>query len=92
MNQQCCFISEYCLTVVQQNQLIPEDHRQSVVSHIVLVHQSVGHYSKKFQRRLRRNNYVTPKNYLDFINTYVNLLDEKDKYILSQVSVYCWCM
>ncbi|XP_064612357.1 LOW QUALITY PROTEIN: dynein axonemal heavy chain 10-like [Liolophura sinensis] len=66
------------------NQLIPEDHRQSVVSHIVLVHQSVGQYSKKFQRRLRRNNYVTPKNYLDFINTYVNLLDEKDKYILSQ--------
>ncbi|KAL5017096.1 hypothetical protein ScPMuIL_006685 [Solemya velum] len=66
------------------NQLIPEDHRESVVGHIVLVHLSVVDYSKKFLQRLRRNNYVTPKNYLDFVNSYLKLLDEKDKYILAQ--------
>ncbi|KAK3083644.1 hypothetical protein FSP39_000711 [Pinctada imbricata] len=66
------------------NQLIPEDKREEVVSHIVMVHQNVGHYSKLFQQRLRRNNYVTPKNYLDFINSYLKLLEEKDKFILSQ--------
>ncbi|XP_067660223.1 dynein axonemal heavy chain 10-like [Haliotis asinina] len=64
--------------------LIPDNHREDVVSHIVLVHQSVGEYSKKFLQRLRRNNYVTPKNYLDFINTYLKLLEEKDKFILAQ--------
>ena len=28
---------------------------------------------------------MTPKNYLDFINTYLKLLDEKDKINLAQV-------
>jgi dynein heavy chain len=64
---------------------VPDDHREAVVSHIVMVHQQVGSYSREFLQKLRRNNYVTPKNYLDFINTYLKLLQEKDKYILSQV-------
>ena len=68
-----------------QNPLIPDEHRESVVGHIVSVHQTVGDFSKKFQQKLRRNNYVTPKNYLDFINTYLKLLDEKDKINLAQV-------
>uniref|UniRef100_A0A2C9JWZ0 AAA+ ATPase domain-containing protein n=1 Tax=Biomphalaria glabrata TaxID=6526 RepID=A0A2C9JWZ0_BIOGL len=67
-----------------ENQLIPQEKRQDIVSHVVMVHQSIGVYSIKFLQRLRRNNYVTPKNYLDFINTYVKLLDEQDKFILSQ--------
>ena len=64
---------------------IPDEHRDSVVKHVVFVHKSVGDYSVQFQQKLRRNNYVTPKNYLDFINTYLKLLDDKDEYILSQV-------
>jgi dynein heavy chain len=68
-----------------QNPLIPDEKREAVVSHIVLVQQSVVVYSKKFLQRLRRSNYVTPKNYLDFINTYLRLLDDKDKSILAQV-------
>lgn len=66
--------------------MIPEDKRQEVVSHIVMVHLDVVKSSKLFQQRLRRNNYVTPKNYLDFINSYLKLLEEKDKYILALVS------
>ena len=69
-----------------QNPLIPDHVREAVVSHIVSVHQSVGDFSKKFQQKLRRNNYVTPKNYLDFINTYLKLLEEKDKINLAQVT------
>ena len=64
---------------------MPDEHRESVVSHIVMVHQQVGSYSREFLQKLRRNNYVTPKNYLDFINSYLKLLEEKDKFILSQV-------
>lgn len=71
-----------------QNPLVPAVHRESLVGHIVMVHQSVGLFSKDFQHKLRRSNYVTPKNYLDFINTYLNLLDDKDKYILSLVRIF----
>ena len=80
-------VAHICFFYLHQNQLIPEDKREDVVSHIVMVHQSVGNYSKLFQQRLRRNNYVTPKNYLDFINSYLKLLEEKDKFILSLVCI-----
>ena len=71
--------------VCAQNLLIPEEMRELIVGHIVTVHESVGSFSREFQYKLRRSNYVTPKNYLDFINTYLRLLDEKDKFILNQV-------
>lgn len=34
--------------------------------------------------KLRRKNYVTPKHYLDFITSYLKLLQEKDNYIKAQ--------
>ena len=57
--------------------MIPVENIDGVVEHVVLVHESVGEFSKRFLQKLRRSNYVTPKNYLDFINTYSKLLDEK---------------
>ncbi|GFS12625.1 dynein heavy chain 10, axonemal [Elysia marginata] len=66
------------------NTLVPDEKREDIVAHVVMVHQSIGAYSKLFLQRLRRNNYVTPKNYLDFINTYLKLLDDQDKFILTQ--------
>lgn len=53
------------------NQMIPEAHIDQVVAHIVFAHTSVGKYSTLFAQKLRRSNYVTPKNYLDFINRLV---------------------
>lgn len=64
--------------------MIPETHSAAVIAHVCMVHNSVGDYSKLFLQKLRRCNYVTPKNYLDFINTYSNLLEEKDQYILGE--------
>uniref|UniRef100_A0A2K6C8M7 Dynein axonemal heavy chain 10 n=1 Tax=Macaca nemestrina TaxID=9545 RepID=A0A2K6C8M7_MACNE len=66
------------------NPMIPAENIENVVKHVVLVHQSVGHYSKQFLQKLRRSNYVTPKNYLDFIHTYSKLLDEKTQYNIAQ--------
>ena len=71
-----------------QNPLVPRSKREEIISHIVLVHQSVGVHSKRFQQQLRRHNYVTPKNYLDYITTYLKLLDEKDNFIQSLVGSY----
>ncbi|XP_078713472.1 dynein axonemal heavy chain 10 [Lampetra fluviatilis] len=67
-----------------ENPMIPSEHRGAVVSHVVSVHCSVGDFSVQFQRKLRRSNYVTPKNYLDYLATYTRLLEEKDLYILGQ--------
>lgn len=53
---------------------IPEIHREPIISHIVHVHQSLKHYTQQFLLKLRRKNFVTPKHYLDFINTYLKLI------------------
>lgn len=62
--------------------MIPQEHLKEVINHVCMVHRSVGDYSKLFLQKLRRSNYVTPKNYLDFISTYSKLLEDKDMYIL----------
>ncbi|KAM4590913.1 dynein axonemal heavy chain 10 isoform 1-T1 [Odontesthes bonariensis] len=67
-----------------ESPMIPEAHSAAVIDHVCMVHTSVGDYSKLFLQKLRRCNFVTPKNYLDFINSYSNLLEEKDQYILAQ--------
>ncbi|XP_039416979.1 dynein heavy chain 10, axonemal isoform X2 [Corvus cornix cornix] len=67
-----------------KNKRIPPESSKAVIDHIVMVHESVGDFSKKFLEKLRRRNHVTPKNYLDFINTYAKLLEEKNEFILAQ--------
>nr|XP_061842332.1 dynein axonemal heavy chain 10-like isoform X1 [Nerophis lumbriciformis] len=67
-----------------ESEMIPREHAHSVIAHVCMVHRSVGEYSILFLQKLRRANYVTPKNYLDFISTYSSLLKEKDEYILAQ--------
>ncbi|XP_048858906.1 dynein axonemal heavy chain 10 [Brienomyrus brachyistius] len=67
-----------------ENPMLPSAHVEAVISHVCRVHGSVGEYSKKFLQKLRRSNFVTPKNYLDFISTYISLLKDKDQYILAQ--------
>lgn len=63
---------------------IPSESSKSVIEHMVMVHESVGDFSKRFLQKLRRSNHVTPKNYLDFIHTYSKLLEEKNEFILGR--------
>ncbi|KAF2987534.1 hypothetical protein EK904_013207 [Melospiza melodia maxima] len=77
-------LSAVAQSFLAKNPRIPPESFQSVVDHIVTVHESVGDFSKKFLEKLRRRNHVTPKNYLDFLNTYAKLLDEKNEFILEQ--------
>ncbi|KFZ50352.1 Dynein heavy chain 10, axonemal, partial [Antrostomus carolinensis] len=63
---------------------IPSESSKSVIEHMVMVHESVGDFSKRFLQKLRRSNHVTPKNYLDFIHNYSKLLEEKNEFILAQ--------
>ncbi|CAH8587314.1 unnamed protein product [Heterobilharzia americana] len=64
--------------IPEQFTLVPQQHRSSVIDHIVASHQSVHGYTQEFAQTLRRVNHVTPKHYLDFINTYKRLLTQKD--------------
>ncbi|CAK1584360.1 unnamed protein product [Parnassius mnemosyne] len=63
---------------------IPDEFRSIIVEHVVHVHLSVARYSAEFLARLRRNNYVTPKHYMDFLTSYISLLGEKDAFIVAQ--------
>ncbi|XP_059059014.1 dynein axonemal heavy chain 10 [Achroia grisella] len=65
-------------------QKIPDEFRSIIVEHVVHVHMSVARYSVEFLVRLRRNNYVTPKHYMDFLTNYISLLNEKDAFIVVQ--------
>jgi dynein heavy chain len=55
---------------------IPAESKTAIVAHMVKVHLSVGDISAEFQQKYRRYNFVTPKNYLDYISTYNKLLQE----------------
>ncbi len=63
----------------KENEFVPKEHKENLVSHMVMVHQSVEHYSEQFAAKLRRYNYTTPKNYLDYISTYLRILETKDR-------------
>jgi dynein heavy chain, axonemal len=49
---------------------LSDEHRASVVQHLVYAHQQVTQAASQFALELRRHYYVTPKNYLDFIHNY----------------------
>ncbi|RLU20605.1 hypothetical protein DMN91_007218 [Ooceraea biroi] len=69
--------------LLRDNPIVPQEHREAIVDHIVYVHTSVLQHTVDFTTKLRRRNYVTPRHFLDFINTYLKLLTEKRDFINS---------
>lgn len=63
---------------------LPDEHRHNIVSHLVFAHQNVMVAAARFAEELRRNYYVTPKNYLDFISNYRAQLASSKKHISGQ--------
>ncbi|KYQ51703.1 Dynein heavy chain 10, axonemal [Trachymyrmex zeteki] len=70
--------------LLRDNPIVPREYKEVIVSHIVYVHTSVLQYTVDFATKLRRRNYVTPWHFMDFINTYLNLLVEKKNFINSR--------
>ncbi|KAK9719430.1 dynein heavy chain [Basidiobolus ranarum] len=56
---------------------LPPCHRDAIVNAFVFVHLSLYEVNAKLSKRQGRHNYVTPRHYLDFINHYVKLFNEK---------------
>lgn len=70
-------VAEYFLA----EESLPDEHRSSVIEHLVFTHQNVTQAASKFAEELRRYYYVTPKNYLDFISNYRLQLKDNHKRI-----------
>ncbi|KYN43305.1 Dynein heavy chain 10, axonemal, partial [Trachymyrmex septentrionalis] len=70
--------------LLNDNQIVPREYKEVIASHIVYVHTSVLQYTVDFATKLRRRNYVTPWHFMNFINTYLNLLVEKKTFITSR--------
>ncbi|WVR09001.1 hypothetical protein IAU60_006061 [Kwoniella sp. DSM 27419] len=52
-------------------------HRQAVANAMVHVHQSMQNITAKLAKRQGKYNHITPRHFLDFINHYVRLFNEK---------------
>lgn len=63
------------------DEILPDEHRAAIVEHLVYTHQEVTKSAVQFAIELRRFYYVTPKNYLDFINNYKYQLNANSKSI-----------
>jgi dynein heavy chain len=76
-------VSEYFLL---EDKNVPDEHRPAIVNHMVSVHLSVMKYAIRFKEELRRNYYVTPKNYLDYIENYRTQMQGNSKKITNDIN------
>lgn len=53
---------------------IPEQHREAVIAHTVRVHETAQLCSKELRHKYRQVNYVTPKHFLGYIMTFLDLI------------------
>lgn len=73
---------------ISENRKIPDCYKDEINDHVVHVHESLTYYTQEFLTVLRRRNYVTPKHYLDYVTTYIRLLDDKSSFIMKQIVRY----
>ncbi|XP_074643936.1 cytoplasmic dynein 1 heavy chain 1-like isoform X2 [Tubulanus polymorphus] len=65
------------LPVAYEGLSIPPCHRDAVVNAFVYVHQTLHQANERVIKRGGRTMAITPRHYLDFINHYVKLFNEK---------------
>jgi len=64
---------------------LPAENREAIVQHLVYSHTHVVSEATRFATVLRRYYYVTPKNYLDYIQNYQSQLSLNEKKVDSSV-------
>ena len=65
------------MSALVESDMVPGEHRASVVKMFKAIHQDVEHKSQEFWSILRRHNYVTPTSYLELLSSFASLLDFK---------------
>ena len=56
---------------------VTDEIKTALSNECVFVHQEVMRIAAQFLDQLRRYVYITPKSYLDLINLYLEMIDEK---------------
>ncbi|UYV84115.1 DNAH10 [Cordylochernes scorpioides] len=64
--------------------LVEDRYKQGISDHMVHVHCSLEGYNKRFLQQLRKYNYVTPKNYIDYTETYRKLVIDRVELLKKQ--------
>ncbi|RKP21444.1 hypothetical protein ROZALSC1DRAFT_11414, partial [Rozella allomycis CSF55] len=75
--QQALFSVAEAFLSVLTDEMIPKEYKKEIVGHMVFVHQSAGTAGQDFYIKYKRSCFMTPKNYLDYINNFFKLLKEK---------------
>ncbi|BGP45295.1 dynein heavy chain [Rhodotorula kratochvilovae] len=71
------FVAPTDFPIAYRQLALPPVHRTAIINALVHVHQSMYDTNAKLARRQGRINHATPRHYLDFINQYVRLFNEK---------------
>ncbi|CAF1082209.1 unnamed protein product [Didymodactylos carnosus] len=74
-------VAEY---FVSRFKFMSDQYTNDIVEHMAMVHESTHFYCDMFTEKMHRSAYVTPKNYLDFIHTYLSLYKRKRQEIVQQ--------
>ncbi|TRY83561.1 hypothetical protein DNTS_016270 [Danionella cerebrum] len=69
-------VPDYMPSVYEKLPQIPS-HREAIVNGCVFVHQTLHQANNRLAKRGGRTMAITPRHYLDFINHYANLFNEK---------------
>lgn len=56
---------------------LPPTHRQAVVNAMVYIHHSLHNYNARLLKQQNKKTYLTPRHFLDFVEQYVKLYNEK---------------
>ncbi|KAI9104654.1 dynein heavy chain and region D6 of dynein motor-domain-containing protein [Phlyctochytrium arcticum] len=70
-------------SVADINDLGSEQVIDGIVNLCVVMHESVREHCVKYKAELNRNNYVTPRSYLELLGSYKGLLDKKRNELLA---------
>lgn len=62
--------------------------REKIAVNMAETHLSIDAANEKFRKFERRNNYTTPKSFLELISFYKALLDEKRGFVEKQIKRY----
>jgi len=73
---------------IQKDEIQSDDSRQKIIDHFVHAHLSIPNFSRDYELVTKRKNYSTPKNYLDFLNSYKELLQQNREKINDTIVRY----
>ena len=78
-------LQSVAMKFLEEVEMETDELRSNIANHMALVHLSVKEKSDDYRKRTKRNNYVTPKSFLELVDFYKSLLAEKRKNVESLV-------